>query len=131
MLCITLRIRSMCIIYIRRRLWKAASLTRTLKIPRTSVPRDKDYWRSPWGKILRNPHVKIPGNNCYYKRFRRRFCISYELFYPLVQECKQHHLISSVADSVGTGWTKGLKSTCSSSHFTEGILFRRSMYEKS
>ena len=73
----------------------------------------------PWGKI------KIPGNNYYCKRYRRRFRISYELFYPLVQECKQHHLISSVADSVGTGWTKGLKSTCSSSHFTEGILFRR------
>ena len=100
---------------------------RTLKIPRTSVPRDKDYWRSTWGKILRNPHVKIPGNNCYYKRFRRRFCISYEFFYPLVQECKQHHLISLLADSIVTGRTKGLKSTRSSSHVTEGILCRRCM----
>ena len=65
-----------------------------MKILRSFVPRDKDYWRSPWGEILRNPHAKIPGNNFYCKRYRRRFRISYELFYPLVQECKQHHLFS-------------------------------------
>ena len=53
--------------------------------------------------------------------------MSYELFYPLVQECKQHHLISLGADSIGIGRTKGLKSTCSSSHVTEGILCRRCM----
>jgi hypothetical protein len=55
-----------------------------VKILRSSVPRDKDFWRSPWGKILRNPHAaKIPGNNFYCKRYRRRFRISYELFYRM------------------------------------------------
>jgi hypothetical protein len=59
-----------------------------VKKPRTSISRDKDYWHSPWGNLLREPTVKIPGSY-YYKRFRRRFRIPYELFYPLVEECKQ------------------------------------------
>ena len=50
-----------------------------VKKPRTSISRDKDYWRSPWGNLLREPSVKIPGSY-YYKRFRRRFRIPYELF---------------------------------------------------
>ena len=72
---------------------------------RTSVKRSKDYWRSPWGNLLRNPAVKIPGSY-YYKRFRRRFRIPFELFYPLVQECKQHKIFSSEADAIGSGRTK-------------------------
>ena len=76
-----------------------------VKKPRTSISRDKDYWRSPWGNLLRDPSVKIPGSY-YYKRFRRRFRIPYELFYPLVEECKQHKIFDSVADTIGTGRTK-------------------------
>ena len=49
--------------------------------------------------------MKIPGSY-YYKRFRRRFRIPYELFYPLVEECKQHKIFDSVADTIGTGHTK-------------------------
>jgi hypothetical protein len=79
---------------------------RKAKIPRTSVPRDKDYWRSPWGKLLRNPSLKISGSY-FYKQFRRRFRIPYELFNPLVEECEQHGIFDSIADCcVGTGRTK-------------------------
>ena len=50
--------------------------------------------------------MKIPGSY-YYKRFRRRFRTPFELFYPLVQECKQHNIFDSVADAtIGTGRTK-------------------------
>jgi hypothetical protein len=78
---------------------------RKVKKSRTSVPRDKDYWRSPWGKLLRNPSVKVPGSY-FAKQFRRRFRIPYELFYPLIEECKQHGVFDSVADSIGTGRAK-------------------------
>ena len=33
-----------------------------VKKPRTPIFRDKDYWRSPWGNLLREPSVKIPGS---------------------------------------------------------------------
>ena len=76
-----------------------------VKKPRTSVARNKEYWRSPWGILLREPSVKVPGSY-YYKRFRRRFRIPYELFYPLVEECKVHKIFDTVADASGTGRAK-------------------------
>ena len=76
-----------------------------VKKSQTSIIRDKEYWRSPWGILLREPSVKVPGSY-YYKRFRRRFRIPFELFYPLVEECKQHKIFDTVADAIGTGRTK-------------------------
>ena len=38
--------------------------------------------------------------------FFHRFRIPFELFYPLVEECKQHKIFDSVADAIGTGRTK-------------------------
>ena len=80
-------------------------VSRVVKKSRTSITRDKDYWRSPWGNLFREPTVKIPGSY-YYKRFRRRFRIPFELFYPLVEECKQHKIFDSLADAICTGRTK-------------------------
>ena len=52
-----------------------------VKKSRTSIVLNKEYWRSPWGNLLREPSVKVPGSY-YYKRFRSRFRIlPYELFY--------------------------------------------------
>jgi hypothetical protein len=73
-----------------------------VKKSRTSIV---EYWRSPKGILLREPSLKVPGSY-YYKRFRRRFRIPYELFYPLVEECKVHKIFDTVADASGTSRTK-------------------------
>ena len=79
--------------------------TYRLKLPnkhrkkRDVVPHNKNYWTSIWGQLIRNPNVSVP-NSTMYKRFRRRFRIPFELFGPLVEECKSNNIFASVAETI-------------------------------
>ena len=85
--------------------------TYRLKLPnkhrkkRDVVPHNKNYWTSIWGQLIRNPNVSVP-NSTMYKRFRRRFRIPFELFGPLVEECKSNNIFASVAELEGNGRSK-------------------------
>ena len=73
---------------IKKRRYRYVSIVKRL---RTSSIRDKEYWRSSWGNLLRESIITS---------------VFVELFYPLVEECKQHKIFDTVADARGTGRTK-------------------------
>jgi len=84
---------------------KYRSRPKKLRKKRVKVHHNKNYWNSVWGQLLRHPSVSVP-NTTMYKRFRRRFRLPFELFGPLVQECRDNHIFASVADLDGKGRTK-------------------------
>ena len=84
---------------------KYRSKPRFSKKKRTNVLRNKKYWDSPWGQMLKDSTTKIPGSYMY-KRFRRRFRIPFELFQPLIDECELYNIFSSASDLEGCRRTK-------------------------
>ena len=47
-----------------------------------------DYWAGPWGKMLKDPNLKLPGTRTE-RLFRRRFRVPYPVFCTLLAELRE------------------------------------------